>query len=176
MPADNFMKTHTNQTGFTLIELLISIAIIGILASIVLSSLNTARDKAADVTIKSNLAGMRAQAQLYYEEHTGTYDVSSTPVHNVCLDTDGVYNLLSAASITVAATAVITNGNQSDTTANCNVTGDAWIVQVPLKQQNQVNDSSGVDFYCVDSQGSSKIEDAPLVNFDSMNGTPSTCL
>lgn len=65
------MRTRISASrGFTLIELLVVIAIIGILSSIVLASLNTARNKGKDVSIKANLATIAVQASLYYDKHS----------------------------------------------------------------------------------------------------------
>ncbi len=78
------------KKGFTLIELLVVIAIIGILSSVVLASLNTARGKGADAAIKSNLANMRAQAELYYDTNGGYSSVTTLTLPGGTFCTSGV--------------------------------------------------------------------------------------
>lgn len=59
--------------GFTLIELLVVVAIIGLLSSVVLGSLTSARTKAADAAIKQQLLQMRSAVALHHSTY-GNYD------------------------------------------------------------------------------------------------------
>ncbi len=119
---------NTTQKGFTLIELLVVIAIIGILASVVLASLNTARKKGADAKIKSELVNARTQAELYYNTNQFSYGgicSDSTFISMVNDDLDG-------------------GGN------NCQDSDTAWAVSVTLN-------TPGAEKWCVDSTGFSGI-------------------
>ena len=66
------------KSGFTLIELLVVISIIGILASVVLSSLNTAREKAKVAKVKSELGNIRTAITLL-EADTGKWPNGCNP-------------------------------------------------------------------------------------------------
>ena len=66
----------TNQKGFTLIELLVVIAIIGILASIVLVSLNDARNKGYDTEIKSEISQIKNAMEICYDDNNGEYGLA----------------------------------------------------------------------------------------------------
>ncbi len=65
------------KRGFTLIELLVVIAIIGILASIVLASLNSARQKGRDARRVADLKEIQLALELSYDA-TGVYPPALT--------------------------------------------------------------------------------------------------
>ena len=68
------------KRGFTLIELLVVIAIIGILASIVLASLKTARVKSRDARRIADVKQLQLALALYYDSHSSSYPSSLTPL------------------------------------------------------------------------------------------------
>jgi len=75
---------HFKNKGFTLIELLVVIAIIGLLASIVLVSLNSARTKARDVRRKMDLRQLSIANEMRFDNvssYAGTAGWFSNPGH-----------------------------------------------------------------------------------------------
>lgn len=81
----NIFRRRDSKAGFTLIELLVVIAIIGILASIVLASLNTARVKSRDARRIADLKQLQLAQELYFDSNA-----SYVP---------GVYTALAAALV-----------------------------------------------------------------------------
>ncbi len=119
------MKNYTK--GFTLIELLVVIAIIGILSSVVLASLNTARSKGTDASIKSQLNSLRSQAVIYSD---GVSNMSGLKA-----DTD-VLRITNALTVSAGVAA----------TFNASSTAMDWAASSQLK-------SDPTKYFCVDSLG-----------------------
>ncbi len=158
----NFKKGFTHQNflnkisgGFTLIELLVVVAIIGILASVVLTSTINSRNKGADAGVKANLRNAIAQAEVFYATNTAANNTYT----NVC--TNGVVGgvqgiglqVLTAARASGLSSYVI-NGAGTLTTATCNSNANAWAAEVPLKSINGM--------WCVDNTGKSKQESTTI--------------
>lgn len=64
----NLEKNNKNK-GFTLIELLVVVAIIGLLSSIILASVNSARKKAIDTKIMAEYNQLKAAFEIYYAKN-----------------------------------------------------------------------------------------------------------
>jgi prepilin-type N-terminal cleavage/methylation domain-containing protein len=147
---------HKTFKGFTLIELLVVISIISLLSSVVLASLNTARGKGADASIKSNLSQIRTQAELYYDING---DYATIPGGTSNLQCDPYAEARIVFKDTVVKKALISAMTQSGVSNNFSTSGivcstnaspaTSWAISVPLK-------SVPTNSWCVDSTGKSK--------------------
>jgi prepilin-type N-terminal cleavage/methylation domain-containing protein len=142
------MKKYTK--GFTLIELLVVIAIIGILSSVVLVSLNTARSKGNDASVKANLGAVRTQAELYYND-AGALTYGPTFAAGAC-PTSGTSMFYVETTIRNAIATAKTNGagyNACSAYAPSGTSASAWAVVSQYK-------SDPLKGWCIDNTGKAK--------------------
>ncbi|MDB5187708.1 MAG: putative Type pilus pilin [Candidatus Kaiserbacteria bacterium] len=128
------------KRGFTLIELLVVVAIIGMLASIIVSATGTSRSKGIDGSVKYNLNQFRSQFDILALTTSGNYST-------ICSNSAMTKMLTNLQSIDVSASNAY-NTTYSTTgaaqTITCHATTTAWGVEAPL--------STG-QFWCIDSSG-----------------------
>ena len=127
-------KSHTAGLviGIILAAILPIIAILGILSSVVLVSLNTARQKGQDAQVKSVLSQMRTEAEVNYGQNN-TYSKSRSCSSGM-FASDPSFNTI-ASSLTVTSKNLLT----------CFAEGTTYAISAPLSTAGQN--------YCVDSTG-----------------------
>lgn len=108
--------------------ILIAVAIVGIMSAVTLASLNVAREKGADATVKASLAEVRAQAEISYDMNNNSYSAIFTD--------PGIKSSLQRAATTAKANPV----------GHANAT--SYAIYMPLK--NPTPPATG---WCIDSTG-----------------------
>lgn len=98
-----------NKKGFTLIELLVVIAIIGLLSTMSVVALGSAREKSRDSKRLSDIKQVQTALELYYTDK-------------------GVYPIVTAATVLGSSNAACLNAETGFTTINCT---DAYMNLIP---------------------------------------------
>lgn len=129
---------RAGERGFTLIELLVVISIISLLSSVVLSSLGSARGKAADNAVKAAMKQVAIQAEIYR-------DTNANFGMSVASCSSGVF---ADARIAEQRANILSNA-QAGASLSCttNTNGSMWAMSVSLLRYSGtgwcVDNSSG---------------------------------
>ena len=119
------MSTKTKK-GFTLIELIVVVAIISLLSSIVISSLNVAKQKSADTAKIRVLQEFRTALNMYYNDN-GSYPGSTAT--ELAKLTGGTTKYISSVNSNIKY-----KGRQSNlpTASDCTTNCPAYIAAIQL--------------------------------------------
>lgn len=136
------------RLGFTLIELLVTISIISMLSSVVMATVSSARSKATDARIKSQLRSAKTAAELYlynsstfkYGNAVGGTEPAGTTVGGGCAN--GLFTNSIIKPLVLSANYPVYSAGAGRCTVPSS--GDSYTISVKL---------SNGQFWCVDGKG-----------------------
>ncbi|MEI7513115.1 MAG: type II secretion system protein [bacterium] len=163
------MKKYTK--GFTLIELLVVIAIIGILSSVVLASLNTARNKGKDAKFQSEVAGMRAATEMVYSDNGSSY-LAPTPIFTVGLAAT-LAEINTSANPAMLAYLTSTKAAAGYSKMYGSVSASAYAIYGILPSKTASAAPAIGTVYCIDNTGKAGINTSAYIATD-LTTTPLT--
>ncbi|MEY4722716.1 MAG: hypothetical protein RLZZ324_229 [Candidatus Parcubacteria bacterium] len=138
----------TNSKGFTLIELLVVIAIIGLLSTLAVVALNSARQKSRDSKRVADVKQMQTALELYYADKNG-------------------YPVVSAAQILgVTPNLTLSSGNWAATATGTTYMG--LVPKAPTPEDNGCSATAGGNPYTYTSVTSAGVDDfvtTPAANY-----------
>jgi prepilin-type N-terminal cleavage/methylation domain-containing protein len=126
-----------NNRGFTLMEVLMYVIIVGILASIVMSSIRIARESGNDSAIKADLNNIRTEASNFFDTNN-SYGTAGTS----CTEPGSVFNSPRIENQISSAESI------SSQPATCANSATKWVISIPLRNET--------GSWCVDEQGTAR--------------------
>lgn len=143
---------NKREKGFTLIELLVSIAIMGILFAIIIAVLSNARKDAQDSKVKIQLSAARSRAEVFYDNHGGSYNGTAGNIYGSCVTPNSMFTDSSSGM----SLQVLQDNYPTGATLTCYSTNSAYAISALLPG------IGGTNSWCIDSLNNSKARSAPI--------------
>ena len=146
------MNVSQKKEVFTLIELLVVISIIGLLASIILASLASARLKAQDARLTSEMTSLRTAAEMYRSANNNQYGHDNTGPIDIlgCRGSNFLDDMTYGGLGIKTDLILLSKANNTETNFYCGIGPTSYFIDVKLPSSVSTGSDSSI---CIDSSG-----------------------